>query len=166
MIRPVTCTIDVPQSRERVFEHLDVLADHERFTDHFLVDWSASGPRGGVGAKARMRLKKPGPADWLEMEVVAAEPPSRSVEESVSAKGRRLTRGTYALEPTADGGTRIGFTLTWLRAPLGERLLAPLTRAVTRRANARSLHRLAAELALAALDPDHTEPQTDKEGKR
>ena len=166
MIRPVTCTIDVPQSRERVFEHLDVLADHERFTDHFLVDWWASGPRGGVGAKARMRLQKPGPADWLEMEVVAAEPPSRSVEESVSAKGRRLTRGTYALEPTADGGTRIGFTLTWLRAPLGERLLAPLIRAVTRRANARSLHRLAAELALAALDPDRTEPQTDKEGKR
>ena len=98
--------------------------------------------------------------------MVAAEPPSRSVEESVSAKGRRLTRGTYVLEPTADGGTRISFTLTWLRAPLGERLLAPLTRAVTRRANARSLHRLAAELALAALDPDHTEPQTDKEGKR
>jgi len=165
MIRPVTCTIDVPQSRERVFEHLEVLADHERFTDHFLVDWSVSGPRSGVGAKARMRLKKPGPADWLEMEVVAAEPPARSVEESVSAKARRLTRGTYALEPTADGGTRVSFTLAWLRAPFGERLIAPLTRAVTRRANARSLRRLADELALAALDPDRAE-QPDKEGKR
>jgi hypothetical protein len=165
MIRPVTCTIDVPQSRERVFEQLDVLADHERFTDHFLVDWSASGPHRGVGAKARMRVKKPGPADWLEMEVVAAEPPARSVEESVGAKGRRLTRGTYLLEPTAEGGTRISFTLTWLRAPLGERLIAPLTRTVTRRANARSLRRLADELALADLDPDRVEPQP-KEGKR
>ncbi|HYC80271.1 MAG TPA: SRPBCC family protein [Solirubrobacterales bacterium] len=166
MIRPVTCTIDVPQSRERVFEHLDVLADHERFTDHFLVEWSVSGPRRGVGARARMRVKKPGRADWLEMEVVAAEPPSRSVEESVGARGRRLTRGTYTLEPTAAGGTRISFTLAWLRAPLGERLIAPLTRAVTRRANARSLRRLADELALAELDFDRNEPQPDKEGKR
>jgi hypothetical protein len=62
-----------------------------------LVDWSVSGPRRGVGAKARMRVKKPGPPDRLEMEVVAAEPPARSVEESVSAKGHRRTRGTYSL---------------------------------------------------------------------
>lgn len=165
MIRPVTCTIDVPQSRERVFEHLELLADHERFTDHFLVEWSVSGPPRGVGAKARMRLKKPGPADWLEMEVVAAEPPARSVEESVSARGRRLTRGTYALEPTAEGGTRVSFTLAWLRAPLGERIGASLTRAVTRRANARSLRRLADELALADLDPDRVK-QPEEEGKR
>lgn len=166
MIRPVTCTIDVPQRRERVYAQLEVLADHERFTDHFLVDWSVSGPRRGVGARARMRLRKPGPADWLAMEVVAAEPPARSVEESVSAGGRRRTRGTYALEPTAAGGTRVSFTLAWLRAPLAERLLAPVTRAVTRRANARSLRRLADELALADLDPDRTEPRPDKEGRR
>jgi uncharacterized protein YndB with AHSA1/START domain len=145
-LKAVTAEVEVPRSPEVVFDQLDVLGDHERFTDHLLVDWSVSGPRAGVGARARMRLRKPGPADWLEMEVVDAERPTRSVEESVSAKGRRLTRGTYRLAPTAAGGTRITFTLEWLRAPLGDRLVAPLTRSVTRRANAKSLRRLAAEL--------------------
>lgn len=146
-MKPVSCTIEVPQSRERVFEALAVLADHERFTDHLLVDWSASGPPRGVGARARMRLRKPGPADWLEMEVVESSPPHRTVEESVSGGGRRRTRGTYTLEPTGAGGTRIDFTLAWLEAPLLERLLAPLTRSVARRANAKSLRRLAEQLA-------------------
>jgi hypothetical protein len=145
-LKPVVAEIEVQRTPEEVFDHLDVLADHERFTDHFLVDWTVSGPRSGVGARARMRLRKPGPADWLEMVVVEAERPTRSVEESVSGKGRRLTRGTYRLAPTAAGGTVVTFTLEWLRAPLADRLMAPLTRRITARANAESLRRLAAEL--------------------
>jgi hypothetical protein len=77
------------------------------------------------------------------MEVIAAEPPRTTTEESVSGKGRRRTRGTYVLEPLPGGGTRVTFELAWLEAPLSERLASPLTRAVVRRANARSLQRLA-----------------------
>jgi uncharacterized protein YndB with AHSA1/START domain len=143
MIKPVTSTIEVPVPRASVFEALAVLADHERFTDHFLIDWSVSGSERGVGAKARMRVKKPGRSDWLDMEVVAAENPSRTVEESVSGGGRRRTVGTYTLTTTGDGGTLISFTLEWLAAPMTERLIAPITRAVTKRANDRSLRRLA-----------------------
>jgi hypothetical protein len=44
------------------------------------------------------------------------------------------------------GGTRITFELTWVQAPLRERLMAPLVRAIARRANATSLERLAAAL--------------------
>jgi Polyketide cyclase / dehydrase and lipid transport len=99
-----------------------------------------------VGAKARMRVKSPGPDDWLEMEVIEAEPPRTTTEESVSAKGRRRTRGTYTLERLPDGGTHITFELAWLQAPLTERLAAPLARSVVRRANARSLERLAQTL--------------------
>jgi hypothetical protein len=90
-----------------------------------------------------MRLKKPGPADRLEMEVVARERPKTTVEESASANGRRRTRGTYVLADAPGGGTRITFRLEWLQAPLSDRLAAPLTRAIAGRSNAKSLRRLA-----------------------
>jgi len=145
-VKPVTAAVTVPQAREEVFDFLDVLANHERFTDHFLVDWELSGPRSGVGARARMRVKSPGPDDWLDMKVIAAERPRTNVEESVGAKGRRRTRGTYVLDELPRG-TRITFELVWLEAPLSERLMAPITRSVVGRANAKALRRLADALA-------------------
>jgi hypothetical protein len=146
-MKPITVSIEVPQSQQQVFDYLDVLGNHERFTDHFLLDWQLSGPASGVGARARMRVKSPGRDDWLDMKVVEADRPRSTTEESVSGKGRRRTRGTYLLEPLPGGGTRISFELAWLEAPLSERLAAPLTRSVVRRANARSLQRLAQALA-------------------
>jgi hypothetical protein len=92
-------------------------------------------------------VRRPGADEPLEMRVVASERPWMTVEESVSAGGRRRTRGTYRLEALPAGGTRVSFELEWLDAPLAERLAAPLTRAVVRRANATSLERLAATLA-------------------
>jgi hypothetical protein len=145
-VKPVTVAATVDQSCDEVFDFMDVLGDHERFTDHFLVDWETSGPRSGVGARARMRVRKPGPPDWLDMEVIVAERPRTTVEESVSARGRRRTRGTYVLRELPGGGTRISFELDWITAPLSERLAAPLTRWVVQRNNQRSLERLAEEL--------------------
>jgi hypothetical protein len=146
-VKPVAVTVEVPQTPEEVFDHIDVLANHEAFTDHFLVDWETSGPERGVGATAKMKVKRPGPDDWLEMEVVESERPRRTVERATSAKGRRVTQGTYVLEPTAGVGTRICFELAWIGAPRNERLMAPITRAVTRSANAKALRRLAERLA-------------------
>jgi polyketide cyclase/dehydrase/lipid transport protein len=146
-VKPVTATVTVPQAREDVYDFLDVLANHRSFNDHFLVDWELSGPEAGVGARARMRAKTPGPDDWLDLEVKAAERPRMTAEESVGAKGRRRTRGTYLLEELPDGGTRITFELVWLEAPLSERLMAPITRAVVGRANAKALRRLVGVLA-------------------
>ena len=145
-MRPVSVSIEVPKPRELVFDFLDVLGTHERFTDHFLLDWELAGPERGVGARARMRVKSPGRDDWIEMEVLAADRPRMTMEESVGANGRRRTRGTYLLEELPSGGTRITFEFVWLEAPLRERLAAPLTRAVIRRANAKSLQRLAEKL--------------------
>ena len=147
-MKPVSVSIEVPQPREEVYDYLDVLGNHCSFTDHFLVDWSLSGPERGVGARARMLVKGPGLGkDWLDMEVIGAERPWMSMEESLSAGGRRRTRGTYLLERLPGGGTRIAFEFAWLEAPLIERIAAPLTRAVVRRANSGSLHRLAEQLA-------------------
>jgi Polyketide cyclase / dehydrase and lipid transport len=145
-MRPVTVSITVPNGRDEVYDFLDVLANHEPFTDHMLVDWHYAGPDRGLGARARMRLKKRGRPDWMDLEVVEVHPPATSVEETVGAGGRRRTRGTYLLEEAPAGGTRISFRFEWLRAPLIERLAAPVTRSVLRRGNQRSLERLAQRL--------------------
>ena len=145
-MRPVTVSITVPNGREEVYDFLDVLANHEPFTDHMLVDWHYSGPSYGLGARARMRLKKRGRADWMDLEVIEAHRPTTTVEETVGAGGRRRTRGTYVLEEAPAGGTRVSFRVEWLSAPLAERLAAPLTRSVLRRGNQRSLERLAERL--------------------
>ncbi len=44
-MKPITVTTTVPRPREEVFAFLDVLGNHEPFTNHMLVDWSLSGPR-------------------------------------------------------------------------------------------------------------------------
>jgi hypothetical protein len=152
-MKPVTVSITVPHGREQVYDFLDVLANHEPFTDHMLVDWHYSGPARGLGARARMRLKKRGRPDWMDLEVIEVHPPATTVEETVGAGGRRRTRGTYTLEEVPTGGTRISFRFEWLCAPLAERLAAPVTRSVLRRGNQRSLERLAQRLTLLVPQP-------------
>ena len=143
---PVTVTIDVPQSRDDVYAFLDVMANHEPFTNHMLVDWSYAGPDRGVGAKAHMLSTAGGRKEPIDMEVIDAQAPSRIVERNVSAKGRRVGLGTYELSDLPGGGTHITFTYAWEQAPAADRVLAPLVRALLRRGNARAMERLAAQL--------------------
>lgn len=142
-MKPVTVSVDVPNNREEVYAFLDVLANHEPFTDHMMVKWEYFGPLAGVGAKATAKVRAPASNEIVEIEVVEADPPHRIVEESVSAKGKRRTRGTYTLEELPEGNTRISFELAWIEAPRNERLAAPLMRAFMRRANGRAMRRLA-----------------------
>jgi hypothetical protein len=141
-VKPVTVSVDVPNPREDVYEFLDVLANHEPFNDHLMVDWRYSGARAGVGAKANARVKAPGSNENVDIEVIEADPPRSIVEESLSARGKRRTRGTYTLTELPDGGTRIAFELAWVEAPRNERMTAPLIRAFMRRANGRAMRRL------------------------
>jgi len=146
-VKPVTVSIEVPQSAEAVFDHLAVLANHEAFLDHFLVDWKFSGPPRGVGAKAEARAGAPMSQDWTDFEIVEIEEPSRIVEDGVGLKGKRHTRGTYRLRSLPGGGTEISFELEWIEAARAERLIPAMTRAFIRRPNAKALRRLAGELA-------------------
>jgi polyketide cyclase/dehydrase/lipid transport protein len=146
-MKPVTVATVVPRPPEEVYEFLAVLANHEGFLDHFLVDWSFSGPRSGIGAKAEARANAPMSQDWTDFEIVAAEAPRRIVEEGVGASGKRRTRGTYTLEEQSAGMTKVSFELTWLEASRAERLCPPLTRAFIRRPNGVAMRRLAAQLA-------------------
>ncbi len=145
-VQPVTVEATVAAPVERVYAHLAVLANHAAFLDHFLVDWSFTGPSQGVGAKGRARANTAGSQDWTEFEIVSAEEPRRLVEDGLGNGGKRHTRGTYELEPLADGGTRVSFRLEWLEASRAERLCPPLTRAFVRRPNAKALRRLTGQL--------------------
>jgi hypothetical protein len=67
-MKPVQVSIDVPQPPETVYDFLDVLANHELFTDHMFRDWTTGGPASGVGAKARFTAVaagwRPGRTRW------------------------------------------------------------------------------------------------------
>lgn len=145
-MRPVQVTTDVPQPRDVVYDFLDVLSNHELFTDHLLRDWHCDGPVRGIGSKARVTAISVGRADKLEMEVIDAERPIRTVERNVSLGGRRVVTGTYTLSDLPDGGTRVRFESAWERAPWNERLASPLVRLLVRRANERAMERLADQL--------------------
>jgi polyketide cyclase/dehydrase/lipid transport protein len=145
-VKPVTVSVDVPDPREEVFEFLNALSNRESFQDHLLVKWSYSGPERGVGARARARAAAPMSQDWNDKELIEADPPKRIVEEDVSAKGKRRTRSTYVLEDLPGGGARVSLEYEWLAAPRLERLTPPLNRAFMRRANRKSLRRLAKQL--------------------
>jgi hypothetical protein len=145
-MKPVIVSTKAAKPVAEVYAFLDVLANHELFNDHMLVDWKFSGPERGVGAKARARANTIGSQDWTDFEVVEAEPPSRIVEEGVGAGGKRHTRGTYRLEEPPDGGTQISFELEWLEASRAERLCPPLIRTFVRRTNGKAMRRLAKQL--------------------
>src|SRR4051794_7149753 len=125
-MKPIVVFTTTDRPREEVYEFLDVLGNHEPFTDHMLVDWKLDGPPRGVGAKARMRANAPGPETWIDMEVVAATPGETIVEEAVSAGGKRRTRGTYTLADRPEGGTEIRFQLEYLAMPTAEMLASPV----------------------------------------
>jgi hypothetical protein len=152
-MKPVRVSVDVPNPRAEVYEFLDVLGNHEQFTDHFMVDWELSGPKRGVGAKANVRVKATGEKDRTEMEVVEADAGRRIVEEGTGgSRGRRRTRGSYTLEDLPGGGTRIEFTLEFVSLPTRERLMGPLQRAYLKRVNGKALRRLAERLSAADTD--------------
>ncbi len=149
-MQSVRVSTTVPRSRDEVFDFLDVMANHEPFTDHVLHDWEYSGPASGVGSKARVKVRAGGRTDVIDIEVVSASRPERIVEQNIGAGGRRVANGTYMLEALADGGTRIVFEYSWQRAPISERLTAPMVRSMLRRANQRSMARLSQQLTAAA----------------
>lgn len=146
-MKPIRVAVDVPNEREEVFDFLDVMANHEPFTDHILRDWAYAGPPSGVGSKAQVKTKMAGRIDTIEIEVISASRPERIVEQNVGADGRRVANGSYFLDDLPDGGTRIVFEYSWQKAPISERLGAPVVRAILRRANERAMRRLAHQLA-------------------
>ena len=145
-MKPITVSATVSRPVEDVYEHLAVLGNHEAFTDHMLVDWSLSGPPSGVGAVADVtsKLGRPEP---VRFEVVEAERPTRILERSTAARGRRVATGEFLLAAAGPSATRVTFTFRLVSAPRLERIVLPLLTSKLRRANQTSLDRLAEQLA-------------------
>jgi hypothetical protein len=152
-VKPVTVSVEVPNSTHQVYEFLEVLGNHESFMDHFMVDWQLSGPKRGVGAKANVRVKATVEKDWTDVEIVEADSGRRLVEETIGGpSARRRTRGTYLLEALPDGGTRISFELEMVEMPTSERLMGPLNRAYVKRVNRKAMRRLKGRLTNLAVE--------------
>lgn len=142
-MKPITVSVEVPNSPQQVYEFLEVLGNHESFMDHFMVDWQLSGPESGVGAKANVLVKATAEKDWTDVEIVEADSGRRLVEQTIGgSSAKRRTRGTYLLEGLPGDGTRITFELELLEMPPGERLMGPLNRAYVRRVNRKAMRRL------------------------
>jgi Polyketide cyclase / dehydrase and lipid transport len=148
-MKPVQVSTVIHRPIAEVYAYLDVLAHHEAFTDHFLVDWELHGPPAGIGAAVRMRVKAPGRTEAVELTVIEAQAPMRTVEETVGAGGRRRTRGTYTLVALGSESTEVRFEVAPLEVPLSERPLWPLSRAWLRRQNTRAMQRLREQLEAA-----------------
>jgi carbon monoxide dehydrogenase subunit G len=146
-MRPITVSIDVPQSPPDVYVFLDVMANHEKFTDHMLTDWRLSGPATGVGARADVTAAMAGRAEPVAIEVVEAQAPRLIVERNTGAGGKRVAHGTYRLAAAPTGGTTVTFEYAWQSAPVPERIAAPLVRALMRRVLRTSMQRLRDTLA-------------------
>jgi carbon monoxide dehydrogenase subunit G len=145
-MKPVRVTVDVPYSPEQVYDFLDVTANHEPFTNHMMRDWEYSGPDRGVGSRARVKVSIGGRSEIIDIETISGERPARIVEQNTGAGGRRVASGTYMLDRLPNGHTQVSFEYRWQRAPLSERLAAPLVRAIMRRNLERSMQRLAGQL--------------------
>jgi len=151
-MKPVEVTTEVPCPVEDVYDFLDVMANHEPFTNHMLRDWEYSGQDRGIGSKARVKVSAGGRTETVDIEVVAADRPKTIVEQNIGAGGRRIANGTYTLAELPSGGTRIAFEYAWRKAPLRERLASPLVRAFVRRGNELAMKRLAEQLAARRVE--------------
>lgn len=147
-MRSLHVSIDVPQTREEVYDYLEVLANHEQFTDHMMRNWRMSGPPQGVGSKATLDVVLGGRTETIEIEVTEAEAPVRNVERNTGAAGKRVATGTYTLAELPDGQTRINFDYAWQQMPLRERLAGPLVRRAMQPALETAMQRLADQLAM------------------
>lgn len=137
----VSVAVTIERPRDEVYALLDDLPAHERFTDHFLVDWEVRGDA------ARFRVKGTGRHDRMEISAVESTP-RRIVEEGRAGKDmRRRTRGTYELRSLGPDRTEVTFISEVLEPasrlePLGN----PLAKAYLRRMNGKAMARLKALL--------------------
>jgi uncharacterized membrane protein len=143
---PVSVSVEVARPRQEVFDHVDLLSNHEAWLKNLYKSWSFEGPKRGVGAKAKAQVDAPTAREKVDFEVVESQAPERIVEEAVSAHGKRETTGTYRFTELDGGRTRIEFELAWRKVPRTERVAPFVARAFMSRALGKSMKMLAAQL--------------------
>jgi uncharacterized protein YndB with AHSA1/START domain len=135
-MKPIVATTTVERPRAELFELIRDLRNHEAWTDHMLVDWS------GTDERVRVRAALPGPKDWVDIETTEVVPPSKTVERTTGAGGKRVSYGTYTLEEAGPSTTHVRFEFRLEQSPRRERLLLPLLRGWLQRGNDKAMRRL------------------------
>ena len=135
-MKPIVATTTIDRPRQELFELICDLRNHEAWTDHMLVEWS------GTPERVRVKSALPGPEDWLDIETTEIVPPSKTVERTTGAKGKRTSFGTYTLDEVSPSSTRVQFELRMETMPRRERILFPILRPWLQRGNDRAMRRL------------------------
>ena len=145
-MEPVTVSVSISRPREEVFAYLVDIANHQQFTDHYLVDWHMTRVEtAGQGAGGRFRYTAPLQRfDWADVTFVDVDAPRRIVQAGRGGKyNRTRLRSIYELEPGAAGTTRVSLTVETRPATLSDRFMESLgLRGWLKRKSARALRRL------------------------
>jgi Polyketide cyclase / dehydrase and lipid transport len=135
-MKPIAVSTTINRPRGELYVLVEDLRNHEAWTDHMLVDWS------GTAERVRCRSALPGPKNWVDIETIETDPPSKTVERTTGAGGKRVSYGTYRLREADPSTTEVEFEIRFESVPLSERLLLPLLRGYLTRGNRRALQRL------------------------
>jgi uncharacterized protein YndB with AHSA1/START domain len=145
-MEPLTVSVSISRPREEVFAYLVDIANHQEFTDHYLVDWRMTRVETvGQGAGGRFRYTAPLQRfDWADVTFIDVEAPRRIVQAGRGGKyNRTRLRSIYELEPAAGGTTRVSLTVETRPATFADRLMESLTlRGWLKRKSGRALRRL------------------------
>jgi uncharacterized protein YndB with AHSA1/START domain len=143
---PFTVSTTIDRPREEIFDYLADIANHQEFSDHYLVDFRMTRiETAGQGAGARFTVKAPfNRFNQADVTFVEVDRPRRIVEAGRAGKFNRVrTRGVYSLEPGPGGTTRVEFTFESRPATVTDRIMESLGgRGWLRRNTARAMRRL------------------------
>jgi multidrug efflux pump subunit AcrA (membrane-fusion protein) len=150
-MKPITVSTTVQRPRDEVFAHLDVLANHVPFNDHYMADPELSGPATGAGGRMHARILAPGRSQRFDLETITAQAPDLLVERTVAAGGKRRTRGTYRLAEAGAEATTVTFELVVEAEPAIDKPLAPLARRWMAKQLQRAMDRLKEQVETAPV---------------
>ena len=112
---PISLSIPVDASRERVFDFLVDLAARPGWIDHFAGDYRLERiPAAGAGAAARFRVDAPGGIRYMETVIAEAERPYRVVEHGRGGHLDRVPLGAVWELTEGSGVTTVSLTF-WTR---------------------------------------------------
>jgi uncharacterized protein YndB with AHSA1/START domain len=147
-MRRIVSSITIDAPRERVFDYLSDIANHNAFSDHYLKDFRLGRlDSRGVGASASFKIRF-GSSLWGETVITELEPPYRVVLDGQSGRrGRVKTRAVYTLTPYGQGMTKLEYELSSTDSTRVDGLRAAFGgRAWLKRQTHRALRRLAQAL--------------------
>jgi uncharacterized protein YndB with AHSA1/START domain len=114
---PISLSIQVDASRERVFEFIGDLSRRPAWLDHFAADYHLERlDPAGAGAAARFRVGAPGGIDYMETVIAEAERPTKIVERGRGGYLNRVPINTV-WELTSGPGAVTTITLTFWTEP-------------------------------------------------